>query len=481
MAPLGSQLAAHGPFTAYEGTGLRSLSLHSAVRSFALVAADCITLIFAIVAVQALLPYVGMGIPRRLLTLRELSLALFAPSISLIAYFVVRGRYSQRVPFWSETGSVIAAGLFVLAIEAVAAMLSEQQPVDHVPQLAVLLLFTMSAPVSNRLVKHILAGMGIWTLPSLIVSRSNSATSSEISQIAPDPLDYEIVGQVDPSSLLSDPDGPWLRPLLARYHCSHLFISAEDDASATRALADAALRERIPFSLIVPLGFPCTTTSPFSKDAILLSRGESPLRALLRLLKIAFDITAAALLLIATSPLLLAIALVVRWDGGPALFAHRRLGANGQYFHCLKFRTMVMNAGEILQQVLASDAERAAEWNGTQKLRDDPRVTAVGRFLRRTSLDELPQLINVLRLEMSLVGPRPIVDGETRFYGKHMDYYSAVRPGITGLWQASGRSDTSYDRRVRLDAWYVNNWSIWHDIVILLKTIPAVLKREGAR
>jgi undecaprenyl-phosphate galactose phosphotransferase len=146
----------------------------------------------------------------------------------------------------------------------------------------------------------------------------------------------------------------------------------------------------------------------------------------------------------------------------------------------MKFRTMHVDADALLADILARDPAAASEWEASQKLKDDPRITPIGQVLRRTSLDELPQLINVLRGEMSLVGPRPIVAAEVRFYGRHIaDYYQA-RPGITGLWQVSGRSDTSYPRRVELDVWYVRNWVLWHDIAILLKTVPAVLFRRGA-
>jgi UDP-galactose-lipid carrier transferase len=141
---------------------------------------------------------------------------------------------------------------------------------------------------------------------------------------------------------------------------------------------------------------------------------------------------------------------------------------------------MVTNSDRVLTDLLARDPDATAEWQATQKLRRDPRVTPIGRFLRKTSLDELPQLVNVLRGDMSLVGPRPIVAAERRFYGKHIDDYYSIRPGITGLWQISGRSDTSYERRVELDVWYVRNWTLWRDVVILLKTLPIVLLRRGA-
>lgn len=431
-------------------------------------------------AVGVLLPTIGVETSAHQLTFHDLGQRLFVPFASLIAYFFASGRYTQRLPFWSETGFVTAAGVTILTIDLLAAVLTGGLA-HHVPRLAAILLFTILAPMTNRLVKQSLACIGTSTIPSILVSHRSTETESENFLFMPDPVDYRIVCKIDPLSLLSDPEGPRFRPLLARYHCEHLFIDFDGDLSSSQILADAALRERIPFSLIVPLGFGITTTHAFGESSAILSHSEGPLQALLRCTKTTLDVTLAALLLLVTSPLLLMIAFAIKLDGGPALFAHRRLGANGRYFQCLKFRTMIKDADKVLQQVLATDVERARQWDVTQKLRDDPRVTRLGRFLRKTSLDELPQLINVLRLEMSLVGPRPIVESETRFYGKHICHYQAMRPGVTGLWQVSGRSDTSYDRRVSLDTWYVNNWSIWHDIIILLKTIPAVLRREGAR
>jgi lipopolysaccharide/colanic/teichoic acid biosynthesis glycosyltransferase len=167
-------------------------------------------------------------------------------------------------------------------------------------------------------------------------------------------------------------------------------------------------------------------------------------------------------------------------DGGPALFAHRRLGWGGRHFYCLKFRTMRVDAEARLAEVLARDPQARAEWDADHKLRDDPRVTRLGAFLRRTSLDELPQLFNVLRGEMSLVGPRPIVDAEIQKYGRRFHQYCAVKPGITGLWQVNGRSDTTYRARVAMDCLYAGRKSLLLDVRVLLCTIPAVLARRGS-
>jgi undecaprenyl-phosphate galactose phosphotransferase len=180
------------------------------------------------------------------------------------------------------------------------------------------------------------------------------------------------------------------------------------------------------------------------------------------------------------SPVLLAIFAAMWCEGGPIIYRHRRVGRSGRAFECLKFRTMVPNADQVLRDVLARDATRRAEWARDRKLRNDPRITLVGGFLRRTSLDELPQLWNVLRGEMSLVGPRPVVSEELMRYGRKRRNYLAVLPGLTGLWQVTGRNDTSYRRRVAIDTYYVRNRSLVLDVYILLKTTIVVLRRSGA-
>jgi undecaprenyl-phosphate galactose phosphotransferase len=170
----------------------------------------------------------------------------------------------------------------------------------------------------------------------------------------------------------------------------------------------------------------------------------------------------------------------VRSDGGPAFYFQNRIGKNGKAFKCWKFRSMVTNADQILKEILEKDPVAREEYARDYKLKDDPRITKVGHFLRKSSLDEIPQLYNVLKGEMSLVGPRPVVKAEEVYYGDKFEQYMAVRPGITGLWQVSGRNDVSYDQRVALDVWYVQNWSVWTDLVILFKTTFVVLYRKGA-
>ncbi|GJD54710.1 sugar transferase [Methylobacterium dankookense] len=196
--------------------------------------------------------------------------------------------------------------------------------------------------------------------------------------------------------------------------------------------------------------------------------------------KRALDLTVAVTAMVVLGVLILMIAAAILvMQGRPILIRHPRIGRGGATFPCLKFRTMVNDADAALSRHLAADPAAMLEWKATHKLRDDPRVTPLGRILRQTSLDELPQFINILRGEMSLVGPRPIVAAEIPRYGGGIVEYKSVRPGLTGLWQCSGRNDVSYERRVLLDREYVRTWSLAGDIRIMLKTVPAVLNSRG--
>ncbi|PDQ18032.1 exopolysaccharide biosynthesis protein [Mesorhizobium sanjuanii] len=198
------------------------------------------------------------------------------------------------------------------------------------------------------------------------------------------------------------------------------------------------------------------------------------------LIKRSFDIAGSVIGLIALSPLFLMVALLVKFsDGGPIFYGHSRIGRGGRIFPCLKFRTMVQDGERVLAAHLAANPDAKAEWIATRKLKDDPRVTRVGAVLRKLSLDELPQIINILQGDMSLVGPRPVVRDELEIYGNSAVYYLKSRPGLTGLWQVSGRNDVSYDSRVAFDRHYVENWSLFEDIRIIIKTVPAVWMSRG--
>ena len=199
-------------------------------------------------------------------------------------------------------------------------------------------------------------------------------------------------------------------------------------------------------------------------------------------IKRAFDICVAAVLLIPGLPIILVAALAI-WlvDGGPVLFPQERVGRGGVPFRCLKLRTMRQDADRQLEDLLATSPAARAEWEATRKLRNDPRILGwAGKILRTSSLDELPQFFNVLFGEMSIVGPRPVVREELAHYRESSARLLSVRPGITGLWQVSGRSDTSYANRVRLDLQYIRQWNVWLDVSILFRTLPNVLAGRGA-
>lgn len=189
------------------------------------------------------------------------------------------------------------------------------------------------------------------------------------------------------------------------------------------------------------------------------------------------DIAIAGIALLVLSPLIVTVALLIRAvEGGPVFFGHRRVGYNGREFVCWKFRTMVDGA----RHEDRLSARQQEEFARTRKLQDDPRVTPLGRLLRETSIDELPQLLNIVLGDMSLVGPRPVVVSELQLYGECSTHYMRARPGLTGLWQVSGRSNTTYEQRVALDKQYVSEWSVSSDIAILIRTIPAVVLRDGS-
>jgi exopolysaccharide production protein ExoY len=200
-----------------------------------------------------------------------------------------------------------------------------------------------------------------------------------------------------------------------------------------------------------------------------------------RVAKRLFDAGVALLCLILLAPLFILVALAI-WsiDGGSPFYRHRRLGRERRAFDCLKFRSMRIDGDEVLARHLAASPSALAEWTRTRKLKRDPRVTPIGQLLRKSSLDELPQLFNILRGDMSLVGPRPIVEAEVEKYGEAASAYFAVRPGLTGAWQVSGRSDTTYAERVRLDRHYVESRSFAGDIMIIMRTIPAVFLVKGS-
>jgi undecaprenyl-phosphate galactose phosphotransferase len=404
--------------------------------------------------------------------------------VSLLGYFGGRGHYTSRVPFWTQLGDVVMGTAVALACDIFLIIAVYDRPV----QLEGLLRWVFYAPfllLFRTGVRELLRGCGLWSLNTLIIANHGVVEQARAALLSDPTLGYELVGSAElaDAAALSDHE---LLDLLNDYGADFVVVAVGSGQPAVeRSVISALRRAQRPIALVPAMeGLPVVGLRQhhfFSHDFVMLVSCNNLARPFSRALKAGFDQAVAGSLVLLFAPLLLALAALVRRDGGPAFYRHRRIGAAGRAFGCIKFRTMVTNSDRVLDDLLAADPAAAAEWAATQKLRDDPRVTALGRFLRRSSLDELPQLFNVLRGEMSLVGPRPIVQAEVARYGDEIEYYYETKPGLTGLWQVSGRSDTSYERRVRLDVWYVRNWTLWHDIAILLKTIPAVFLQRGAQ
>jgi len=236
----------------------------------------------------------------------------------------------------------------------------------------------------------------------------------------------------------------------------------------------------VPDLMMLPLGH--VGVEPFYTEKVfMLSIRNNLARQRNRLAKRIFDLVATICGGLLILPILFILAILVGIDNkGRIIFAHRRVGRKGKLFPCYKFQSMVPDAQERLEEYLAKNPAARKEWEESFKLTNDPRVTKLGAFLRKTSLDELPQLWNVLMGDMSLVGPRPIVTKEVERYGDYIREYYMVPPGITGMWQVNGRSDTTYDERVAMDTWYVRNWSVWIDLVYLFKTVKTVFTGKGA-
>jgi UDP-galactose-lipid carrier transferase len=400
----------------------------------------------------------------------------------VLCLLAVRMHYDRRLPFWAEMQHLsVVAGLAIVFSVCVEGL---QQRWSISLVLLAWLPFPALALTMRALLRRELGRLGLWQIPTVLIGRQDAARETITALLSEPSLGYTVVARISgltPS--FAQPGTSW-RDILDTHHAAMIILAGDPCLELGRDRVQSLVRERIPFAVMPqPAGLPVAGLAPMtfvSHDAMLILYRNNLARPISRAIKIAFDLVVAATGLLLAMPVFLIIAALVKLDGGPVFYSHTRIGAGASRFGCLKFRSMRSDADMVLQRLLHTDPAARAEWARTQKLRQDPRITRIGRILRSTSLDELPQLINVLRLEMSLVGPRPIVASELHHYGEDIAYYYETRPGMTGLWQVSGRTGTSYERRVQLDSWYVRNWSIWQDLAIMVQTVPAVLKRRGA-
>lgn len=418
-------------------------------------------------------------------------------ALGLTLFLARYQHYSERKPFWTELGDIFH-NVFWLALLDMALMSAARWNASRLWWLLTWVLAAALIPLLRSATRRWLTHLGWWQRPTVLIGSGPNAREA-IQALRSEPqLGFEVLGCLDVSPGLDTPDAtasvlplpnrllPEQVQQLAGHAGLQVVIAVEHNQSLQREqwLRQLA-RWKVQDICVIPAmrGIPLYGTDIswfFSHEVALLRVRNNLKRWPARLTKRLFDLLASAMLLLLLAPVLAVLAMRIRTDGGPAIYAHPRVGRNGRLFPCFKFRSMVVDAEKRLEQLLASDPELRAQWERDHKLKDDPRVSAVGHFLRKTSLDELPQLFNVLQGEMSLVGPRPIVTAELEKYGEDAEYFLMVRPGITGLWQVSGRNDVDYDTRVYLDTWYVKNWSLWYDIAILFKTVRVVFHREGA-
>jgi undecaprenyl-phosphate galactose phosphotransferase len=408
----------------------------------------------------------------------------------------VRGQYAQRQPSWDDLGIFWSTIGIAAALDAMARLSIS----DGAGLLAALLGWAalgIVRPVARILLRYALRATGLWQIPTVIIGTGNAARDAAMAMAAEPMLGFDIQlfaattpvhpasvvcgGKPRPVALLDDD----LLATLRAVDGPHVVIALEaHEAARSRELIELLVLRDNAVDMVAPVYGPqlygMTVNHLLARELLLVrirnklaSRGS-------RIVKSILDYAGSAALLLLLAPVMVTIALLVLRTGRPLLYAHERIGRNGKVFRCYKFRTMVPDASEKLSELLERDPDLKANWLTRRKLKGDPRITPFGSFLRRMSLDELPQLFNVLKGEMSLVGPRPVMSDELAHYGLEADYYLQVKPGISGLWQVSGRNDLDYAHRVFLDVWYVKNWSLMYDCAILLRTPGAVLKKSGA-
>lgn len=410
-------------------------------------------------------------------------------------FFMHFGRlYTRRLLFWQQVEQIFKVSIYAMLIILVLMYITHTAgDVSRIFLGTVWLAGFVYLAVSQHIAKKILTATGLWQIPVVLVGAGKTAELLLNAFENDTGLGYKIAG------LVEDDPGAALRK---RYPVIGTFAGAEEAvkrAGVKDVLIAAPGLDRdellnmvyrlqpyvdnitfVPDLFGVPVGHMELDTL-FNEKAVLLRIRNNLANVYNRFLKRSFDLLLSIAGMIIFVPAIAVISLCVYIDSpGPIIFAHKRIGKGGKSFPCYKFRSMAPNAAEALAKYLAENPAAREEWERDFKLKDDPRVTRVGNFLRKTSLDELPQLFNVIKGEMSLVGPRPIVTGEIEKYGKYIYDYYLVRPGITGMWQVNGRSDTTYDERVQLDSWYVRNWSLWQDVMLLVKTVGVVLKGKGA-
>lgn len=400
--------------------------------------------------------------------------------------------YGERLPFWFELKEILRT-IVIFSIIDLAIIAFSKWEFSRYLWLTTWILILILVPTFRIAIKFAWQKANHYRVQAVILGGGENALEAYEALEREKYLGYEFIALLTipgEKSPLADK-----LPLLAEeselkklhnYRKLQYFIATDIDQDKTREHWIKYLTSNHCHSIsIIPTtrGVPLNNIKMsflFSEEILILNLNASLTRLSSRILKRIFDITVSLILLSLLSPIFLFLSFFIIRDGGAPMYGHERVGRGGKKFKCWKFRSMLKNSQEILENILATDPSARAEWEKDFKLKNDPRITPLGHFIRRTSIDELPQLFNVLLGQMSLVGPRPVVQEELLRYGENADYYLLAKPGMTGLWQVSGRNDVDYDKRVYFDAWYVKNWSLWNDLAILFKTVNVVLNRRGA-
>ncbi len=384
------------------------------------------------------------------------------------AVFYAFGLYTRRNDFWEETRKIFQGVFFLLIL--IALYLFVTKTAEHYSRTMIVLVVVNSAwllPLFRVLAKRLLYRLHIWQLPALVVGNS-----------------------LQTEKLINDLNANWylgFKPTKAPRKESVVFIATKHMPVETLESLIDYYKKRFADVIIIPylhnLSFANTEIIDLRIGQISMINIQNQLfRPGNLLLK---GITEWSIVVVLLPPFLLIYALIALWirldSKGPVLFVQRRLGKNGRPFSCYKFRTMHSDGERMLQAYLAEHPEEAAHYAHYHKYRNDPRVTRAGRWLRRFSLDELPQMLNVLKGDMSLIGPRPYMLDERAKLGEKAETILHVRPGITGFWQVKGRNDLSFEARTDLDVWYIRNWSLWLDFIIFVKTFEVLVTRRGAK
>ena len=414
-------------------------------------------------------------------------------AIILVAYLHFKAdHYRSRVTLHAELSDIFGAIMILGLLHTTLATLSGNVAPENPPIFWMSCLFLI--PTARYGLRTVLDDFDIWRRPALVIGRGENAAAARRALMGDFTLGYKTIRLKGANTSAVTDSGEYceLDNLANDVHMALTvapkvkIVAALDSLQspeAQHALGSLLAMDR-QIEVIPSLrGLPALGASVsqfFGHELIMLSIENKLTRRTQRILKRTFDILVSATLLLLLSPIFIYLAIRIRSDGHPALFRQNRVGRGGGSFECIKFRSMHIDAEERLENLLNSNEDLREEWQRNFKLANDPRVTAIGRTIRKYSLDEVPQLLNVLKGDMSLVGPRPLLFNEVDRYGDAIRVYGLVSPGITGVWQVSGRSDTSFEQRREMDEWYIRNWSIYYDMSCLLRTLGVVMGSKGA-